>query len=54
MKQLFATLSCDILGSPHWARPQGVVNKARKKISWFWSSGGSILTLIKKIAGRKL
>ena len=25
-----------------------------KKISWFWSSGGSILTQIKKNAGRKL
>ena len=25
-----------------------------KKMSWFWSSGGSILTQIKKNAGRKI
>ena len=28
--------------------------KARKTMSWFWSSGGPILTQIKKNAGRKI
>ena len=28
--------------------------KARKKMSWFWSSGGSILAQIKKNVGRKI